>query len=396
MTDKSHKQDFATRVIHAGQSPDPSTGAIMPPIYATSTFVQQSPGVHKGLDYGRSHNPTRWALERCVADLESGAQAYAFASGMAAIATVLEILDAGAHIVAGDDLYGGTFRLFERVRKRSAGHGFTFVDMSNIDQLTAALRPETRMVWVETPSNPLLKLADLEAIAKLCRARNIVAVADNTFASPWVQRPLESGFDVVVHSTTKYLNGHSDVIGGVAVVGNAIAGDGRLAAMREQLGFLQNAVGAIAGPFDSFLTLRGIKTLALRMQRHCENALALALWLEAHPKVKQVRYPGLPSHPHHALARRQMHGYGGMISLDLATDLAGTRCFLEHCEVFALAESLGGVESLIEHPAIMTHATIPPPQRALLGIGDSLVRLSVGVEHFDDLRSDLSRALAAI
>jgi cystathionine gamma-lyase len=392
MKPKATELDFATRVIHAGQSPDPSTGAIMPPIYATSTFVQQSPGVHKGLDYGRSHNPTRWALERCVADLESGAQAYAFASGMAAISTVLETLDAGAHIVAGDDLYGGTFRLFERVRKRSAGHTFTFVDMSSIEQLTAALRPETKMVWVETPSNPLLKLADLTAIAQLCRARNIVAVADNTFASPWVQRPLEAGFDVVVHSTTKYLNGHSDVIGGVAI----ITADERRTAMREQLGFLQNAIGAIAGPFDSFLTLRGIKTLALRMQRHCENALALAQWLEAQPQVKRVRYPGLPSHPHHALARRQMHGYGGMISLDLATDLAGTRRFLERCQVFALAESLGGVESLIEHPAIMTHATIPPTQRTQLGIGDSLVRLSVGVENVDDLQRDLARALDAI
>ncbi len=392
MKDKSDKHDFATRAIHAGQSPDPSTGAIMPPIYATSTFVQQSPGVHKGLDYGRSHNPTRWALERCVADLESGAQAYAFASGMAAIATVLETLDAGAHIVAGDDLYGGTYRLFERVRKRSAGHEFTFVDMSNFEQLSAALRPETKMVWVETPSNPMLKLADLAAIAALCRERQIVAVADNTFASPWVQRPLQFGFDVVVHSTTKYLNGHSDIIGGIAVVG----GEERIAPMREQLGFLQNAVGAIAGPFDSFLTLRGIKTLALRMQRHCENALALAQWLEAQPNVKRVRYPGLPSHPQHGLAKKQMHGYGGMISIDLDTDLAGTRRFLERCEIFALAESLGGVESLIEHPAIMTHATIPPPQRAALGISDTLVRLSVGVESVDDLQRDLSRALAAI
>ncbi len=392
MKNKSDEHDFATRVIHAGQSPDPSTGAIMPPIYATSTFVQQSPGVHKGLDYGRSHNPTRWALERCVADLESGAQAYAFASGMAAIATVLETLDAGAHIVAGDDLYGGTYRLFERVRKRSAGHEFTFVDMSNFEQLSAALRPETKMVWVETPSNPMLKLADLAAIAELCRKRRIVAVADNTFASPWVQRPLEFGFDVVVHSTTKYLNGHSDIIGGIAVVG----GEERIAPMREQLGFLQNAVGAIAGPFDSFLTLRGIKTLALRMQRHCENALALAQWLEAQPNVKRVRYPGLPSHPQHGLAKKQMHGYGGMISIDLDTDLAGTRRFLERCEIFALAESLGGVESLIEHPAIMTHATIPPPQRAALGISDTLVRLSVGVESVDDLQRDLSRALAAI
>ncbi len=388
--------DFATRVIHAGQSPDPSTGAIMPPIYATSTFVQQSPGVHKGLDYGRSHNPTRWALERCVADLESGAQAYAFASGMAAIATVLECLDSGAHIVAGDDLYGGTFRLFERVRKRSAGHTFTFVDMSDIDAVAAALKPETRMVWVETPSNPMLKLADLEATAKLCRARNIVAVADNTFASPWVQRPLELGFDVVVHSTTKYLNGHSDVIGGIAVVANEASGTDRRAALREQIGFLQNAVGAIAGPFDSFLTLRGIKTLALRMQRHCENALSLAQWLEAQPQARRVRYPGLPSHPQHALARTQMHGYGGMISIELATDLAGTRRFLERCEIFALAESLGGVESLIEHPAIMTHATIPLAQRTSLGIGDSLVRLSVGIENINDLRRDLAGALNAI
>jgi len=388
--------DFATRVIHAGQSPDPSTGAIMPPIYATSTFVQQSPGVHKGLDYGRSHNPTRWALERCVADLEGGVQAYAFASGMAAIATVLECLDSGAHIVAGDDLYGGTYRLFERVRKRSAGHAFTFVDMSNINDVAAALKAETRMVWVETPSNPLLKLADLGAIAKLCRARNIVAVADNTFASPWVQRPLELGFDVVVHSTTKYLNGHSDVIGGVAVVANEASGTERRAALREQIGFLQNAVGAIAGPFDSFLTLRGIKTLALRMQRHCENALSLAQWLEAQPQVRRVSYPGLPSHPQHALARTQMHGYGGMISIELATDLAGTRRFLERCEIFALAESLGGVESLIEHPAIMTHATIPLAQRTSLGIGDSLVRLSVGIENLNDQRRDLAGALNAI
>ena len=389
---KSEKQEFATRVIHAGQAPDPSTGAIMPPIYATSTFVQQSPGVHKGLDYGRSHNPTRWALERCVADLESGAQAFAFASGMAAIATALECLDAGAHVVAGDDLYGGTFRLFERVRRRSAGHSFTFVDMSDLGQLRSALKPETRMVWVETPSNPLLKLADLRAISEMAHARNIITVADNTFASPYIQRPLEFGFDVVVHSTTKYLNGHSDVIGGVAV----IAADDRLASMREQLGFLQNAVGGIAGPFDSFLTLRGIKTLALRMQRHCENALALAQWLEAQPQVKRVRYPGLPSHPHHALAQTQMRGYGGMISIDLATDLAGTRRFLERCEVFALAESLGGVESLIEHPAIMTHASIPPAQRAAFGIGDSLVRLSVGVEALDDLQRDLHRALNSI
>jgi cystathionine gamma-lyase len=386
------RAEFATRTIHAGQHPDPSTGAIMPPIYATSTYVQQSPGVHQGLDYGRSHNPTRWALERCVADLESGAAAYAFASGLAAIATVLETLDAGAHVVASDDLYGGTYRLFERVRRRSAGLSFSYVDLSDPARLEAAIGPQTRLVWVETPTNPLLKLVDLAAIARICRARGVTSVADNTFASPWIQRPLELGFDVVVHSTTKYLNGHSDTIGGVAVVAGGPAHE----ALRERLGFLQNSVGAIAGPFDSFLTLRGVKTLALRMERHCSNALELAGWLERQPQVRRVRYPGLPSHPQHELARRQMHGFGGMISIDLATDLAGTRRFLESCQVFALAESLGGVESLIEHPAIMTHASIPAPQRAALGIGDTLVRLSVGVEAVEDLRADLRGALAAI
>jgi cystathionine gamma-lyase len=364
----------------------------MPPIYATSTYVQSSPGVHKGLDYGRSHNPTRWALERCVADLEGGAQGYAFASGLAAISTVLELLDAGSHIVSGDDLYGGSFRLFERVRSRSAGHRFTFVDLTDLSKLDAALRPETKMVWVETPTNPLLRLADLRAIAQRCRARGILCVADNTFASPYVQRPLELGFDVVVHSTTKYLNGHSDVIGGVAVVGK----DARLAAVRERLGFLQNSVGAIAGPFDSFLTLRGVKTLALRMERHCESALSLARWLERQPQVQRVHYPGLESHPQHALAKAQMHGFGGMISATLKTDLDGARRFLEAVRIFALAESLGGVESLIEHPAIMTHATIPADTRSALGIGDALVRLSVGVESVDDLRADLAQALATL
>jgi len=384
--------NFATRVIHAGQAPDPSTGAIMPPIYATSTFVQSSPGVHKGLDYGRSHNPTRWALERCVADLEGGAQGYAFASGLAAISTVLELLDAGSHIVSGDDVYGGTFRLFERVRSRSAGHRFSFVDLTDLARLDAALQPGTKMVWVETPTNPLLRLADLRAIAQRCRDRAILCVADNTFASPYVQRPLELGFDIVVHSTTKYLNGHSDVIGGVAVV----SGDPRLADVRERLGFLQNSVGAIAGPFDSFLTLRGVKTLALRMQRHCESALELAQWLQAQPQVERVHYPGLESHPQHALARAQMNGFGGMISATLKTDLAGARRFLESVRIFALAESLGGVESLIEHPGIMTHATIPAATRAALGIGDSLVRLSVGVEAVEDLRADLAQALRRI
>lgn len=389
---KKPNKHLATRVIHAGQSPDPSTGAVMPPIYATSTYVQESPGVHKGLDYGRSHNPTRWALERCVADLEGGARACAFASGLAAISTVLELLDAGAHIVAGDDMYGGTYRLFERVRRRSAGHQFSYVDLSDPDALVAALRPETRMVWVESPTNPMLKLADLAAIAKLCRERGIITVCDNTFASPIVQRPLETGIDIVVHSTTKFMNGHSDVIGGIAVIG----GEPHQAAWAEQLGFLQNSVGAIQGPFDSFLVLRGIKTLALRLERHCDNALALARWLEREPKVRKVYYPGLESHPQHALAKRQMNRFGGIISIELACDLAGARRFLERCEVFTLAESLGGVESLIEHPGLMTHATIPAKQRAQLGISDSLIRLSVGVEHVDDLRADLLNALAAV
>jgi cystathionine gamma-lyase len=380
---------FATRVIHAGQAPDPSTGAIMPPIYATSTYVQQSPGVHKGLDYGRSHNPTRWALERCVADLEEGSQAFAFASGLAAIATVLELLDTGAHVIAGDDLYGGSYRLFERVRKRSAGLSFSYVDLTDPRNLLAAIRPETKMVWVETPTNPMLKLADLEALARICREHAILAVVDNTFASPVVQRPLASGFDIVVHSTTKYLNGHSDVIGGIAVVGR----EPHQAPWREQLAFLQNSVGAIAGPFDCFLVLRGIKTLAVRVERHCQNALELAGWLEKLPQVARVIYPGLASHPQHELARRQMDGYGGIISIELDTDLAGTKRFLERCKIFALAESLGGVESLIEHPAIMTHASIPASQRAALGIGDAFVRLSVGIEDVADLKADLSQAL---
>ena len=383
---------LATRVIHAGQVPDPSTGAVMPPIYATSTYVQSSPGVHQGLDYGRSHNPTRWALERCIADLEGGAQAFAFASGMAAIATVLELLKAGAHIVAGDDLYGGTWRLFERVRARSAGLRFQFVELTDLDAVRAAIGPDTRMLWVETPSNPLLKLADLQALSRIAREHNLIAVADNTFASPMVQRPLEFGFDIVVHSTTKYLNGHSDVIGGVAVVGK----DARQAEWREQLAFLQNAVGAVPSPFDSFLVLRGVKTLALRMERHCANALVLAEWLQGQPHVARVHYPGLASHPQHALARRQMQGYGGMISLRLSADLAGSRRFLERLRIFSLAESLGGVESLIEHPAIMTHASLPAALRAALGIDDGLVRLSVGVEDAGDLRNDLQAALDAI
>ena len=396
MSDTPRPHRFATRAIHAGQSPDPSTGAIMPPIYATSTYVQSSPGVHQGLDYGRSHNPTRWAWERNVADLEGGAQAYAFASGLAAISTVLELLPAGSHVVSGDDIYGGSFRLFDKVRRHSAGLSFSYVDFTEPENLLAALTPQTRLIWIETPTNPLLKLADLRALAEIAKSRGILTAVDNTFASPYNQRPLALGIDIVVHSATKYLNGHSDVIGGIAIVGS----DPKLAAVRERLGFLQNSVGAIAGPFDSFLALRGLKTLAIRIERHNANALALASWLEQQPKVARVHYPGLPSHPQHALAQRQLFatggGYGGMISLDLATDLAGARRFLEAVEVFALAESLGGVESLIEHPAIMTHATIPVETRARLGIGDGLVRLSVGIEDVEDLREDLAHALAAI
>lgn len=385
--DKS--QGFATRVIHAGQEPDPTTGALMPPIYANSTYLQDSPGVHKGFDYGRSHNPTRFALERCVADLEGGTRAFAFASGLATISTVLELIDAGSHVISSNDLYGGTFRLFDKVRQRSAGHRFSYVDLTDLAAFEAALQDDTRLVIVESPTNPLLSLSDLAAIARICRARGIISVADNTFASPYIQRPLELGFDIVLHSTTKYLNGHSDVIGGIAVVGQN-------AELADKLGFLQNAVGAISGPFDAFLTLRGVKTLALRMERHCSNALELAKWLEQQPQVKRVYYPGLPSHPQHELAKRQMHGFGGMISVDLNSDLEGARRFLENVKIFALAESLGGVESLIEHPAIMTHATIPAETRAKLGIGDGLVRLSVGVEDLEDLRADLAYALTKI
>ncbi len=382
----SHR--FSTRAIHAGQEPDPTTGAIMTPIYATSTYVQQSPGVHKGYDYARTHNPTRMAYERCVASLESGARGFAFASGMAATATILELLDAGDHVVACDDLYGGTFRLFERVRRRSAGLDFTFVDFSDPGALQAALKPRTKMIWLETPSNPLLKLIDLKAVAELGKARGLLTVADNTFASPYIQRPIEYGFDLVLHSATKYLNGHSDMVGGVVVAGeNQQLGD--------RLAFLQNAVGAIAGPFDSFLALRGLKTLHLRMQRHCENAAEIAAWLEQHRAVSRVIYPGLKSHPQYALAANQMNGFGGMVTAILRGDLESTRRFLEHCRLFALAESLGGVESLIEHPAIMTHASLPAERLRAAGITGTLVRLSVGVEDVDDLKEDLDGALAA-
>jgi cystathionine gamma-lyase len=378
---------FATRAIHAGQAPDPTTGAIMTPIYATSTYVQASPGVHKGFDYARTRNPTRDALEGCVASLESGFAGFAFASGLAAMGTVLELLDSGSHVVAMHDLYGGSYRLFENVRRRSAGLEFSFVDLSDPAKLEPALRPNTRMVWVESPTNPLLKLVDLAAIAAITRKRGILAVCDNTFASPWVQRPLEHGFDIVVHSATKYLNGHSDVIGGVAV----IRAD---EALRDRLAYLQNAVGGVPSPFDAFLVLRGLKTLALRMERHCANALTIARFLERHPKVERVYYPGLASHPQKALADRQMNGrYGGMVTAVLAGGLEASRRFLERCRIFALAESLGGVESLIEHPAIMTHASIPAGVRADLGINDGLVRLSVGVEDVEDLIAELGEAL---
>jgi cystathionine gamma-lyase len=379
--------DFATRCIHAGQSPDPTTGAVMMPIYATSTFAQESPGVHKGFEYARSQNPTRMAFERCIADLEGGSAAFAFSSGLAASATVLDMLEHGSHIVASDDLYGGTRRLFERVRKQSAGLDITYVDLGDADAVKAALRPNTKLVWVETPTNPLLKLADLEAIAAATRGHGTWLVADNTFASPWVQRPLEFGFDIVVHSTTKYLNGHSDMVGGVVIVGQNQE-------IREKIAFLQNAVGSVSGPFDSFLALRGLKTLSLRMERHCTSALKIAGFLEAHPGVDGVIYPGLDSHPQHELAKRQMRGFGGIITARIKGGLDGATRFLERCQLFTLAESLGGVESLIEHPAIMTHASVPPEVRAELGIDDGLVRLSVGIEDADDLIDDLRSALA--
>jgi cystathionine gamma-lyase len=383
---KSNRLDFATRCIHAGQEPDPTTGAVMMPIYATSTYVQQSPGVNKGFDYARTKNPTRMAFERCVADLEGGSAAFAFASGLAAISTSLECLDHGSHVISVDDLYGGSRRLFERVRKRSMGLEVSYLDLADAGEIEGAIRPNTRLVWVETPTNPLLKLVDLERVAAIAKRRGIWAAADNTFASPYVQRPLEHGFDLVVHSTTKYLNGHSDMVGGVAVV----AGNAELS---ERLKFLQNAVGAIQGPFDSFLALRGLKTLALRMERHCASGLKIAAWLERHPKVRRVFYPGLASHPQHALAKKQMRAFGGMISAELKGTLDDARRFLERCQLFALAESLGGVESLIEHPALMTHGSVPADVRAALGISDTLVRLSVGIEDPDDLIADLDAAL---
>jgi cystathionine beta-lyase/cystathionine gamma-synthase len=387
MSNDNRRDGFATRVIHAGQTPDPSTGAVMQPIYATSTYVQSSPGVHQGYEYSRTQNPTRMAWERCLADLEGGTQGFAFASGMAAIATLVELLDAGSHIVAMDDLYGGTGRLFNRVRARSAGLRVSYADLSSPGALEQAMQDDTRMVWVETPTNPMLKLVDLEAVVAQARDAGALVVVDNTFASPWGQRPLEQGADIVVHSATKYLNGHSDVVGGVAAVRNA--------GLAERIAFLHNSIGAVAGPFDSFLALRGVKTLALRMERHNASGLAIAHWLEGRRGVERVLYPWLESHPQYELARRQMAGGGGIVSFVVTGGLETARRLLEHCRLFALAESLGGVESLVNHPAIMTHASVPAETRARLGISDSLIRLSVGIEDCEDLIADLDQALVA-
>lgn len=379
---------FDTRAIHAEQEFDETTGAVITPIYATSTYAQIAPGEHKGFDYGRSHNPTRFAYERAVANLEGGTAGFAFASGMAASSTVLELLEAGSHIIAMDDIYGGTYRLFERVRKHSAKLEVTYVDLTKPELLEAAIKTNTRMIWVETPTNPLLKLVDLEAVAALARKHKLIAVADNTFATPWIQRPISYGFDVVVHSATKYLNGHSDIIGGIAVAGEN-------SEIKEKLGFLQNAIGSIASPFDSFLAHRGVKTLGLRMERHSSNALAVAQWLEKHPKIERVIYPGLASHPQHQLAKKQMkNGFGGMVSAVLKGGIEAATSMLTKTQVFTLAESLGGIESLIEHPAIMTHASIPPDVRKKVGIDDGLIRLSVGIENEADLIGDLEQALA--
>jgi len=387
MSGNKKKHGFATRTIRAGQAPDPSTGAIMTPIYATSTYVQSSPGVHQGYEYSRTQNPTRMAYERCIADLESGSHGFAFASGMAATGTILELIDSGSHVMAMDDLYGGTRRLFEGVRKRSAGLDFSFVDMTDLAAVEDAFRDDTRMVWIETPTNPLLKIVDIKAVAALAKKHGAIVVVDNTFATPCLQRPIEFGCDIVMHSATKFINGHSDMVGGIAVTADE--------SLAEQLAYLQNSIGSVSGPFDSFLALRGVKTLDVRMQRHCESAMRIAEWLEQHPRVESVLYPGLPSHPQHELARAQMDGFGGIVTFFIEGDLADARRFLEHCEVFALAESLGGVESLVDHPAIMTHASVPATERAALGISDQLIRLSVGIEAIDDLIDDLDQALAA-
>lgn len=385
----SNKNDcgIGTKAIHAGQAPDPSTGAVMMPIYATSTYAQHSPGEHQGYEYSRSHNPTRFAYERCVAALESGSHGYAFASGLAATSTVLELLDSGSHVICMDDVYGGTYRLFERVRRRSAGLDFSFVDLNDLDAVQAALQPNTRMIWCETPTNPLLKIVDIRALSAFAKAHGLLLAVDNTFCSPILQRPLELGADIVMHSATKYLNGHSDIVGGMVVVNDA--------ALAERMTFLQNAVGGVQGPFDSFLALRGLKTLHLRMKAHCESAQWLAEQLQAHPAIEKVVYPGLASHPQHALAKRQMHGFGGMVSVWLKGGFPDAKRFMERLQLFTCAESLGGVESLANHPAVMTHASVPLERREALGVTDNLVRLSVGVEDVADLWADIEQALGA-
>ncbi len=386
MANLKNSQGFSTRAIHAGQRPDPTTGAVMTPIYATSTYAQESPGVNKGYEYARGKNPTREAFEACIADLEGGVQGFGFASGMAATSTALELLDAGSHIVTGDDLYGGSWRLFERVRRRSMGLDFAYVDLSDIAAVEAAITPKTKMLWVETPTNPMMKIADIAALSKVAKAHGLLLVVDNTFATPWCQQPLSLGADVVMHSATKYLNGHSDIIGGVLVAGNA--------EIAAEIKFLQNSVGGVMGPFDAFLANRGLKTLGLRMKAHCENALTIARWLEERKGVARVIYPGLISHPQHELASRQMRGYGGMVSVVIDGDLARTRQVLERVAVFTLAESLGGVESLVNHPAIMTHASVPKALRDAGGVTENLIRLSVGVEDVEDLIADLDQALS--
>ena len=382
----NNKLQLATLAIHGGQSPDPSTGAVMPPIYATSTYAQSSPGEHQGFEYSRTHNPTRFAYERCVASLEGGSRGFAFASGMAATSTVIELLDAGSHVVAMDDIYGGSYRLFERVRRRTANLDFSFVDLTDLAAFEAAITSKTKMVWIETPTNPMLKIVDIAAVAAVAKKHGLIVVVDNTFASPMLQRPLELGADLVLHSATKYLNGHSDMVGGMVVVGDNTE-------LAEQMAFLQNSIGGVQGPFDSFLALRGLKTLPLRMKAHCANALALAQWLETHPAIEKVIYPGLPSHPQHELAKRQMAGFGGIVSIVVKGGFEGAKRFCEKTQLFTLAESLGGVESLVNHPAVMTHASIPVQRREQLGITDGLVRLSVGVEDVEDLKADLQQAL---
>ena len=378
---------FDSLAVHAGQEPDPVTGAVMTPVYLTSTYAQDGPGNHKGYEYSRTHNRTRFALEANLAALEGGKYGLCFASGLAASDAIMHTLSAGDHIVAGDDLYGGTFRLFDKVYKR---HGFEFTHVdptAGASVFAEAIRPNTKMVWVESPTNPMLKLCDIEAVAKVCKDKGVTLTVDNTFMTPFFQNPLALGADIVVHSTTKYLNGHSDIVGGAVITSND--------ELHERLAFIQNSVGAVQSPFDSFLVLRGTKTLHVRMKRHQENAIEIANWLSSHKQVDRVIYPGLASHPQHELAARQASGFGGMISFDLKGGLDASVRFLKACELFACAESLGGVESLIEHPAIMTHASVPAETRKILGINDGLIRLSVGIEHVGDQKQDLERAFAA-